>query len=172
MKNPPIPERYHGLWCSTDGRLTFGLHRPEAGDLRALVWEQERVRVNTVHMSWAPHTDDSSPYATSRLDTLTLELGSPGVGPTYLLMFSIENTTSDSFGGFQWIRPLPESPLEDLRLHAEYNLSLVATMDGPWDDLAMEERESLESWIVPFSIFRRATAAEAAAHPQWNALTS
>jgi len=162
-----IPARYHGLFCATDGRLTFGLLRNATGTLRALVWEGERVRVDTVHMSFAPHTNAISPNASQRLDTLSLELETPGIGPVYLLMFSIENCTPGTFGDFRWIHPLPESPLSDLRLHAEYNASLTATMVGPWDDLAIDERQALESWIVPFSTFRRATEAEAAAHPSW-----
>jgi hypothetical protein len=162
-------DEYLCLWVAVDRTKSFRARRDTKGALRLTVWKGigEAIHVDDAPSKWHPRTPgaECERSARRRLDHLSVELGDPGKGTTYDLLFASESQNSEEFGGFQW-RPVdPADALEDIRVFPTPGASFYEAVLGVWDDYVEDMNQAeRDSWIEPLSTYRPATEAEVAEH--------
>ncbi len=149
------------LFVAEDGKLACRIvrgdgHACEGAPFIATVWAGigGAMLLAPVYTRWRPPTAIRSERASERLGTMQAELGIVSAGNLYILYVVRQNPDPKTFGDKDWIAPLPETRLEELRLFPEYGSSPYMPDDWDWQD----------GWWYPYSTYRPATPAEQAAH--------
>ena len=162
---------FRSLWISEDKRLSIriGVSQEEAErfPFRATISELETGRVLgrdlPAEWVWRDQSAGSSTHARKRLDHLSIELGTPSLGQTYILYFARDSTDSDSDSGFQWV-PLEEgTPLEMVRIVPDLGPSFNEAVLSVYDEVVEEEYED-SAWVRPYRNFRAASKEEIQRH--------
>lgn len=164
---PYFRSDYLRLWVAEDRSKSVRIDRSGDGNLCVTLWRglAESVLAENLPAEWHPREPDAamSMSARRRLDYLCVELGQPGVGATYDLMFATENNDPAAFGGFRW-RPVDTAAdIQGVRLFPELGASFYEAVLGFWDDFIEAQRQA-DSWVEPLSTYRPATEEERKLH--------
>jgi len=92
---------------------------------------------------WLPREDEEAREAGRRLDRLQVELGVPGMGETYNLMFSRPTDDRQRWHGYDWVALRPETPPEEIAVFPEHGGTPFGPDDWDWQ----------EGWWYPYSTF-------------------
>jgi hypothetical protein len=158
--DPPLA-LLDALFVAEDGKLVCRVtrgdgRRSEGAPFLTTVWAgiNGPVLLAAAHTKWHPPTELRSDHPSKRLGQMQAELGIVGAGNLYELYVVRKNPDPATFGDKEWIAPLHDSPLQELRLFPEYGSSPYMPDDWDWQ----------EGWWYPYATFRPATDEERIAH--------
>lgn len=161
MASPTMRGDLEGHWVSLCGTRALDVRRTGQGVYVTVTARPSgAVLARDRPATWCPRAPDAvhSRNASRRLDRLSMELGDPGRGPTYELMFARENLAPETYDGLQWVPLEDTTPASEVRVFSQWGASFHEAVMGRFDDF-VEDENALYDWVFPLVNYRRADAA-------------